>query len=85
MVTAVGTIVVQDGVTENTDGAAALKAAASVKVPVSQMVPMVPAGVCEVTVPPVSCTAATKVSVVEQLWGVAWVVSTCTVIIKPAV
>ena len=74
--TALGAMVTQLGVTENTLGVAAEKATARVNVPVSQIVPIVPAVACEVTVPPVFCTEAVKLSVVEQLCGVACVVST---------
>lgn len=74
--TAVGTMVAQLGVTENTLGVAAEKATARVSVPVSQIVAIVPAVACEVTVLLVFCTAAIKFSVVEQLCGVACVVST---------
>lgn len=76
MITPLGAIVVQEGVTENTEGVAEEKAAASVKVPVSQIVAVVPAVVCDVIVEAVFWTAATKVSSVEQLCGVACVVST---------
>lgn len=78
-------MVAQLGVTENTDGAAALNAAARVNVPVLQIVAIGPAVVCCVIVAAVSCTAATNVCVVEQFCGVACVVSTCTIIKKPAV
>lgn len=71
IVTAVGTIVVQDGVTENTVGLAVENADVIVRVPVSQIVPICPVVVCWVMVPEVFWTTAVKLSVVEQLCGVA--------------